>query len=128
MPETVDPRTTPVSEYPVEDAYREKLSEEEIYERLDSVEKGELIEVVFWQRATMKARMLVLKTRSDDLIVQSKHGVCRLPKAETFNGSVVGPPSVHRDGDQLGLIEYVLRESEMPEKREPSEASAGYNL
>lgn len=128
MSETVDPRTTPVSEYPIEEAKREKQSQEEIYEQLDSVETGELIEVVFWQRAAMKARMFVTETRSDDLIVQSKHGECRLPKAETFNGTVVGPPSVHRDGDQLGLIEYVLRKDQMPEKREPSEASAGYNL
>lgn len=128
MSETVDPRTTPVSEYPVEEAYREKLSEEEIYERLDNIETGELIEVVFWQRAAMKARLFVTETRSDELIVQSKHGECRLPKAETFNGTVVGPPSIHRGDDQLGLVEYVLRKDEMPEKREPSEASAGYNL
>jgi len=128
MSEPVDPRTTPVSEYPIEDANREKLSEEEVYERLDSVESGDLIEVVFWQRSTMKARMFVIETREDDVVVQSKHGECRLPKAETFNGSIVGPPSVHRDGDKLGLIEYVLRDDEMPEKREPSEASAGYNL
>lgn len=128
MSKHVDPRTTPAREYPVKMAYRDKQSEEKVYERLDSVSEGDLIEIVLWQRQAMKAQLIVTEAREEDLIVQSKHGECRLPKANTFSGSIVGHPSLYRDGDKLGLVEYVLQENEIPESQDPSEASAGYNL
>ncbi|QLH82340.1 hypothetical protein [Halosimplex pelagicum] len=128
MSEHIDPRTTPAREYPVKGGYREKLSEEEVYERLDNVVEDDLIEIVLWQGYTMKAQLIVTDVRETELTVQSKHGECRLPKANTFNGSIVGHPSLYRDGDKLGLIEYVLHENDIPSSQDPSEASAGYNL
>lgn len=125
---TVDPRTTPASEYPVQNAYREKLSEEEVYERLDSVSEDDLIEIVIWEGEATKVRLIVTGVEGDSLTVQSKHGECRLPKANTFNGTIVGLPSLYRGEDNLGLVEYVLKEDDIPHNRDPSQAAAGYNL
>ncbi len=128
MQDYVDPRITPASEYPIKSAYREKLSKEEIYKRLDKVKKDELIELVLWQGKATKVELIVIEPQKEDLIVQSKHGRCLLPKAKLFAGTVVGCPSLHRGEDKLGLVEYVLREHEIPENKDPSEATAGYNL
>lgn len=124
----VNPLTTPASKYPVEDPRRQKLNEYEVYERLDNVVEDELIEVVIWQGTAMKAQLIVTEAQETDLLVQSKHGECRLPKANMLRGNIVGLPSLHRDGDSLGVVEYVLREEEIPHNEDPSQSAAGYNL